>query len=749
VRIFRIVLPGAVLILLFFNSLLVAQQFNFERKITPFFILNQTGVAYDLPFTGGMNRPVQQLVDIDGDGDPDLFVQEYQANRLIFFRNTGTPLTHQLEWETDHFENLEVGSWFKFADVDNDGDFDLFAERPVGVIRYFRNDGSPTSPNFVMAVDSLKDIAGNSIFIDGFSVPEWADIDCDTNLDLFIGNILDGSITFYRHVGLDPDGNPRFEFVTNTFQGLKIMTGGAEALPSPVPGNHSQLHGANSLTFVDIDNDQDNDLFWGDFFWNSLIYLPNSGTCQNPNFDTTLMIMNYPFGNPIYSGGFNVPRFADIDADGDFDMFVGVLGGSISFILDRAENLYFYENVGSNTQPDFTLRTKQFVNSIDIGQNTIPTLVDIDDDGDLDLFLSNQEDLAAPQHANSRLHFFENTGTATTPYFQLLNTHYLNYDKLFDLNYAPAFADIDNDNDKDLLLGKWDGKLTFYRNDGNSGSPDFVRINENYAGIYIGSYSTPTFVDIDDDGDFDLFIGEFTQPRDTTGRINFYRNNGSNSSPIFELVTKTYFGIDPGVGEFLYPFFADIDRDLDYDLFIGSETKGILMYRNDGTPQSANFVPDASFQLPLQLHTSPNLADIDNDGDLDIFSGSKGGGIIFYENLEISVGIDPVSAVNANLPETIGLLRNYPNPFNPQTTIEYELNLTVNQLGNTHSLTIYNNLGQKIRNWEIPNRQLIIRQLISWNGRDETGLPVPSGIYFYQVKVDANASATGKMLLAR
>jgi hypothetical protein len=76
--------PGAVLILLFFNSLLVAQGFNFERKITPFSILNQTGVVYDLPFTGGMNRPVQQLVDIDGDGDPDLFVQEDQANRLIF-----------------------------------------------------------------------------------------------------------------------------------------------------------------------------------------------------------------------------------------------------------------------------------------------------------------------------------------------------------------------------------------------------------------------------------------------------------------------------------------------------------------------------------------------------------------------------------------------------------------------------------------------------------------------------------------
>jgi hypothetical protein len=669
--------PGAVLILLFFNSLLVAQGFNFERKITPFSILNQTGVVYDLPFTGGMNRPVQQLVDIDGDGDPDLFVQEDQANRLIFFRNSGTPLTHQLEWETDHFENLEVGSWFKFADVDNDSDFDLFAEKTVGIIQYFRNEGTPGAANFVSAADTLRDNSGVPIIVDGFSVPEWVDMDCDNDLDLLMGR-LDGYITLYNHVGFSPTNIPLFEFVTDTFQGLQIITGGGEALSLQNQGADNEFHGANSLTAVDINDDQDNDLFWGDFFAASLIYLQNSGSCQVPDIDITLE--NYPPNDPISTGGFNVPRFADIDGDGDFDMFVGVLGGFVSLILDRAENLFFYENVGSNTQPDFTLRSKQFVNSIDIGQNTIPALADIDDDGDLDLFLSNQEDFAAPQHANSRLHFFENSGSATMPSFELLNTHYLKFDKQNDVNYAPAFADIDDDGDKDLFLGNWWGRIIFYRNDGNAQSPDFVRADENYAGIDIGSNSTPMFVDIDDDGDFDLFIGEFTQPNDTLGRINFYRNNGSKSSPLFELVTKTYFGIDPGVGEFLYPFFADIDHDLDYDLFIGSETKGILMYRNDGTPQSANFVPDASFQLPLQLHTSPNLADIDNDGDLDFFSGSKGGGIIFYENLEISVGIDPVSAVKTKLPETIGLLRSYPNPFNPQTTIEYELNLTSDHL---------------------------------------------------------------------
>jgi hypothetical protein len=249
-------------IFVFCHSLL-SQEFSFERKIAPFPVLNQNGQPYELPFTGGMNRPVQQFIDIDGDDDPDLFVQEDEANRLILFRNIGTPTDIHLQWETDQFENLEVGAWFKFADVDNDGDFDLFAEKPVGIIQYLRNDGSATEPNFIKVVDSLKDNTESPILVEGFSVPEWADINGDNNLDLFIGNIQDGSITYYRHIGFDVNNIPHFEFVTDRFQGLQIITGGGKERTQLTKETDTALHGANSMTFIDIDNDQDYDLFWG------------------------------------------------------------------------------------------------------------------------------------------------------------------------------------------------------------------------------------------------------------------------------------------------------------------------------------------------------------------------------------------------------------------------------------------------------------------------------------------------------
>ena len=118
-------------------------------------------------------------------------------------------------------------------------------------------------------------------------------------------------------------------------------------------------------------------------------------------------------------------------------------------------------------------------------------------------------------------------------------------------------------------------KATFIsiENDGTSSSPSWTLISETYEDIDVYKYSDPTFSDIDDDGDFDLFVGE------VYGDIYFYRNDGTSESPQWTLKSENYASTDlrNGVAS---PEFIDIDGDGDEDLFIGDSKGGLLHYEN-------------------------------------------------------------------------------------------------------------------------------------------------------------------------
>ena len=130
----------------------------FERRISPFPVLDSTGHPYALPFLGGFEHPRPQLVDIDGDGVNELFIQE-NSNDLALFQRTaaGWILT------TERYENLTIGEWYRFADIDGDGLVDLFTESPLSYIRYYRNVGTRSAAGFVVAADTLRDVGGQAI----------------------------------------------------------------------------------------------------------------------------------------------------------------------------------------------------------------------------------------------------------------------------------------------------------------------------------------------------------------------------------------------------------------------------------------------------------------------------------------------------------------------------------------------------------------------------------------------------------
>jgi hypothetical protein len=584
----------------------------YRMSVTGIAVSDREGVAYRYPWLGGFNLPRPQVIDIDGDGDLDLFVQE-SSGRVMFFENTGTRTEADFTWRTAAYQGIDAGEWYRFAKMDDDADVDLLTEKVFSYVSYWRNDGGVRSPDFVLAADSLRDANGEPIFSDRQNIPNIADIDCDGDLDLLIGR-LTGTITHYEEIGRDEADLPRFRHVTDRFQNIEIVASFGPGAAPNVPGAGGAVnpsgsrHGANTLALADFDGDGDLDLFWGDYFEAGLLYIPNEGTCARPDLDSEPV--QFPPNDPIETSGYNAPTLGDLDGDGDFDMLVGVLGGAFNPNRTMIDNFLYLEQTGPNT---FAQRTSRFLPNLDVGSESVPTFVDWDDDGDEDLLVSNK--LEQDGSPTSRIYRFENVGGPRTPEFALRGVLPIEGD----YHYSPAFGDLDGDGTLEIVLGTWRSDLRLYRRQGDA----LVRDTTFQVKLTRGTNAAPALGDVDGDGDLDLFVGE------ASGELNFYRNVGSPERAEFELESDNFGGIDPGRRSF--PRLVDFDGDGDLDLFVGTEIDGVVLYRNDGTPRSFEFNEVGALPIPAPAFSVPAFVDIDGDGDLELFVGGNSGGVLFFE----------------------------------------------------------------------------------------------------------------------
>ena len=568
---------------------------GWTREVAPFPVESADGTPYAHPFLGGFDVPRPQLIDIDGDGDLDLFIQE-RSNELMFLENVGSASEPRFVWRTDRFGELDIHEWYRFVDMDGDGDMDLVAEEPFSHIRYYRNEGTAGQPRFVLAADTLRTEDGAPLFSDRQNIPNATDIDCDGLVDLFVGR-LTGTVSRYEAVEAAA-AVPRFRLVSERFEDIEIVTNFL-----------GSLHGANTMDFADYDGDGDEDLFWGDFFEPGLLLLENVGTCAEPAVRNTPI--PFPPGNPVETTGYNAPTVGDLDGDGRPDMLIGVIGGAYNPVRSSHENLYHLHH-----GPDgFELVTRRFLRQIDVGSESIPAFVDVDGDGDLDLLIGSRIDPEARNTASIRL--LDNVGGPGAPAFREAGSLTVTGS----YHYAPEAGDLDGDGRPDLLVGTWNDDVLYYRNVGG-GTEGWELVASPLVELTRGSNSTPALGDIDGDGDLDLFVGE------ASGTLNFYRNVGTSTAPRFELVSDEWEGID--VGRRSHPELVDLDGDGDLDLVVGNESGELRLFRNNGTVSEPRFQEDPSVVLPRFPWAAPAFVDLDGDGRLELVTGGLSGGVVFF-----------------------------------------------------------------------------------------------------------------------
>ncbi len=120
-----------------------------------------------------------------------------------------------------------------------------------------------------------------------------------------------------------------------------------------------------------------------------------------------------------------------------------------------------------------------------------------------------------------------------------------------------------------------------------------------------------------------------------------------------------------------------------------------------------------------------------SSGQYGLFSFSQGTGEGipgYYDNIVVESLISSVEDnSNGSLPEEFALEQNYPNPFNPSTKISYKVSS-----GNHVSLTIHDLLGRELKTL-VSEFQSAGNYSVTWNGKDELGNSVPSGVYLYSL----------------
>jgi len=553
----------------------------------------------------------------------------------------------------------------------------------------------------------------------------WGDVNNDNYLDLFVPDAFSDKTNLI--------------FINNSDGSFSTVTTG------PIVTDVSTSSGGS---FGDFNNDGNLDLFVQNYFGNNNHFYLNQGNAIFSKVTTGIIVSDggYSFNSSV----------VDFDNDGNLDIFVD--NGAFT---NTGENNFLYQGNGNGTFNKII--SGEIVN--DGEQSVSSGWCDYDDDGDIDLFVANG---ATFNYTGIDNFLYRNNNDST---FTLINDGIVVND--LGNSTGVSWGDYDNDGDFDLFVANWGGENNFlYQNNGDT---TFTKIT---TGIVVndGGHSVAgAWGDTDNDGDQDLYV-----TNDYNENNCFYDNNGDGT------FTKIIIGefVNDG-GRSNGATWSDYNNDGFLDLFVPNgqqPSQSNFLYRNNGI-SGYNWINIKCVGIPSNTSAigtklkAKAIIDGQPVWQLNQVSGQTGfnaqnsfnaefgigdalvvdsiliiwpaGMVDVYNNIEVNKfyqategqGLEEIflSSVEKEIDilNKYVLFDNYPNPFNPTTTIKYQ----IPELSFV-TLKIYDVLGNEIAtldNEERPAGEYEVEF-------DATELT--SGIYFYRLQANSFVE-TKKMVLMK
>ncbi|MBS1651320.1 MAG: T9SS type A sorting domain-containing protein [Bacteroidetes bacterium] len=479
------------------------------------------------------------------------------------------------------------------ADVDNDGDLDIITFTPNGyLMEYHLNMSKELYGN----CDSLVYQINNSC---------W-------------GNVSENSCV----VSMSQTCAPVFRIKNDTTKTEQV------------------LHAGSCLMCIDMNGDGLKDLLMGDVSCNVIQLATNTGSINFALISDTTKLFPSAI-QQIKMNNFPCTYTVDADGDGKLDLIAtpNAFGSENAKSVWLYKNISTTPTLSFNfVQKDFIQSDE-----IDVGQNSYPTLIDYNADGKKDLLIGTFGYYNAPNLIAS-LTLYQNIGTNSQPSFSLITRDYASLSTYSINNIMPAIGDVDGDGDIDIVIGNSYGVLAWLKNTAGAGNPcNFSQYIPNaFSFTTQAASASPQLFDVNKDGKLDLLIGmkngkiAYYQNTGIVGTPTF--SLITNTFGNINVQGSIYqYGIDGYAVPFAY------NDGLNTNILVGSVSGAIFQYQFPSvfsptvTFTQLNSTVNGLFEGG---QSTVWYEDINNDAKPDLFMGNASGGLSFFSSKSPNIGLN-------------------------------------------------------------------------------------------------------------